>query len=227
LVIGSYHCAPTPVIQHAGKLWRAMEDVGGPGDWPTHFRCFMLSAPVDADLLRADSWTRSNVIGQNPAWLNGQFHGWLEGNAVVDRDGEVVDLLRVDAKPLADIAAIVRINQNGTLASFNPKDGFIAMPGGSVKFTVRADPSGNGYWALTNAIPEGEKRFGCQYVDWHFDGDDLIAVGRVAEEDSAGGPHDFHDANFLMFYRIRGFRNLRLSETNFGLSFAPQFTAQP
>ena len=34
-----------------------MEDKGGPGTgWGRHFRAFMMSAPVDADLLEAEGW---------------------------------------------------------------------------------------------------------------------------------------------------------------------------
>lgn len=47
-----YHCAPVPIVIHEGRIWRAME----PGNWGDHFRAFMMSAPVDSDLLRADSW---------------------------------------------------------------------------------------------------------------------------------------------------------------------------
>ena len=28
-----YHCAPVPVVVHEGRIWRAMEDVMGPGGW--------------------------------------------------------------------------------------------------------------------------------------------------------------------------------------------------
>jgi hypothetical protein len=55
LADGRYHCAPVPVVVHAGRLWRAMEDVRGPDGWGRNFRTFMLSVPADADLLRADN----------------------------------------------------------------------------------------------------------------------------------------------------------------------------
>ena len=41
-----------------------------------------------------------------------------------------------------------------------------------------------------------------QYVDWQFDGDDIVAVSRTAYGDS----RNFHDANYLTFHRVRGFR---------------------
>jgi hypothetical protein len=45
---GRYHCAPQPVLIHAGRIWRAMEDAMGPGGWGSHFRAFMMSAPLAA-----------------------------------------------------------------------------------------------------------------------------------------------------------------------------------
>lgn len=41
-----------------------------------------------------------------------------------------------------------------------------------------------------------------QYVNWQFDGDDIIMVVRESAEDSA----NYHDANYITFYRIKNFR---------------------
>ena len=51
-------------------------------------------------------------------------------------------------------------------------------------------------------------RHGFQYLDWLFDGDDIVAVARTAWDDTDGGPPRAHDANFLTFHRIINFRNL-------------------
>ena len=47
-----------------------------------------------------------------------------------------------------------------------------------------------------------------QYADWHFDGDDIVAVSRTAYDNGLGGAHNYHDANFLTFHRIRNYRSL-------------------
>ena len=49
-------------------------------------------------------------------------------------------------------------------------------------------------------------RHGFQYADWHFDGADIVAAVRVADDDTEGGAHNAHDANFLMFHRVARFR---------------------
>jgi hypothetical protein len=240
---GKYHCAPVPVVVHNGRLWRAMEDAMGPGKWGHHFRAFMMSAPVEADLLRADSWTSSNRIGRNPEWLGGKFGGWLEGNAVVTPEGKVVNLLRVDYRPEGERAARIEVSDDGKKATFDPQKGFLPFPGGTVKFTIRKDPREGRYWSLTNYVPPefrnpnpertrntlalvsspdlrtwtvravvlqhpDVKKHAFQYVDWQFDGDDLVAASRTAFDDGVGGAHNAHDANHVTFHRIGGFRRL-------------------
>lgn len=55
---------------------------------------------------------------------------------------------------------------------------------------------------------EGEKitskaRVGFQYVDWQFDGDDLVAVCRTAWD-----AENYHNTNLVTFHRIANFRTL-------------------
>src|SRR5690606_17282690 len=93
---GQYHCAPMPVIEHGGRLWRAMERRVPASGWAPNFRAGMMSIPADGDLLDASQWRFSNLLPGQPSWLGGGFGGWLEGNAVVDPAGNLVNLLRVD-----------------------------------------------------------------------------------------------------------------------------------
>lgn len=150
---GQYHCAPMPTVAHNGRLWRAMEDVAGDRGWADHFRAFVMSAPCDADLLRADSWTSCDRLAGDSAWLNGRFGGWLEGNAVVTPQETVVDLLRVEVPPGPEAAALIEISADGVRATFDPDRGFVEFPGGAKKFTVRRDDAGQ-YWSLTNPVLE-------------------------------------------------------------------------
>lgn len=55
-------------------------------------------------------------------------------------------------------------------------------------------------------------KHGFQYVDWLFDGSDLIATCRTAWDDDDGGARNNHDANFLTFHRWRNFRALSRKE---------------
>jgi hypothetical protein len=237
----SYHTAPTPVIVHQGRIWRAMEDEKGGEKWGLMFRAFMLSAPEDADLLHASSWTASNAIPRNETWLGGRFGGWLEGNAVVDPQGRIVNVLRVDFRDVPEKAAIVRVSADGRTATFDPERDFIDFPGGCKKFVIRPDPKDGRYWTIANAVlPQhvgGEvgrirnaavlmsspdlrtwtphhtmiyhpdvKGHGFQYIDWLFEGDDLIVASRTACDDGLGGADNQHNSNYLTFHRVENFR---------------------
>lgn len=245
---GNYHTAPVPIVIHDGRIWRAFEDSKNPGGWGHHFRAFMMSASVDADLMNSKSWTCSNPLGRNPEWLDGNFGGWLEGNAVITPERKVVNFLRVDYRKGNERAAVITISADGKEAMFNPEHGFIDFPGGCKKFTIRFDPISQKYWALSNPVlplhrsenPERTrnalallcspdllqweirtiviyhpdvKQHGFQYPDWLFDGKDLIAAVRTAFDDDSGGAHNQHDANFLIFYRIKNFREKTLKNS--------------
>jgi hypothetical protein len=84
--------------------------------------------------------------------LGGQFNAWLEGNAVVAPDGHMVDVLRVDTPHPPEWAAVVNLSADGRTASFAADPGFVRFPGGAKKFTLRADPRGDGYWAVASIL---------------------------------------------------------------------------
>ena len=121
LLTGQYSTAPTPVIVSGGRIWRAVEAVR-PGSWGLNFLPFVMSAPVDADLLQASSWTSSNRITPQSTWLGGQFRGFLEGNAVPAPGGGIINILRVHTTTYPERAALIHISADGKTATFNPAD---------------------------------------------------------------------------------------------------------
>jgi hypothetical protein len=50
------------------------------------------------------------------------------------------------------------------------------------------------------------KKTAFQYIDWQFEGKDIIFVSRTAFDDGVGGAHNYHDANYFTFHRIENFR---------------------
>jgi hypothetical protein len=246
LLKGEYHTAPMPVIVYNGRLWRAIENAKADTKaWGKRYSAMVISAPVEADLLNAEDWTATNSLPYDSTYLDGKFGGWLEGNAVVTPEGELVDILRVaTSEPGRDMAAIVNISADGTKATFNPETGFMDFVGGAKKFSIRYDEKSKRYWTLVNMVkeefshllaakvrntlvlksssdlknwtvhkillehPDVEKH-GFQYVDWQFDGRHIIFLSRTAFNDDFGGAHNYHDANYLTFHRIRNFRKHR------------------
>ncbi len=147
-----YHTGPVPVAVHNGRIWRAMEDRADDGDWGYHFRAFVMSAPLDSDLLDAASWTATPPMSHDEYTWRGT--GWLEGNAVLSPDGEMLNILRVSSAipslGTVETAAVMHISGDGTQSFFDPESDFIDMPGGGVKFVIRFDDATQKYWILSN-----------------------------------------------------------------------------
>jgi hypothetical protein len=139
---------------------------------------------------------------------------------------------------MKDRAAMLHVSADGKRLTHDREGDLIDMPGGGVKFTIRYDGRSDLYWTLSNkqrdpearrnrlylasspdlrrwevrrlllAHPDPEKH-AFQYVDWVFDGEDIVYVSRTAFDDGEGGAHTFHDANYLTFHRVEGFRGRR------------------
>ena len=242
----NYHCAPVPVLEHDGRLYKAFEDADPPVHGPSFHSC-VVSVPVDADLLDAANWTISNKIPFNPDWVPRDWEPparpcWLEGNIVVAPNGELWNILRLNARPMVNRAVIVKVRDEGGQISFDPDNGFIDFPGGGTKFTIRHDKHSGLYVALVNKVtnpawpsqrnilslsvsqdalnwrvvqplmqdrsgltPEDSARLtGFQYVDWQFDGDDIIYLVRTAYR----GAIRYHDSNRIIFRKLKDFRAL-------------------
>lgn len=223
-----YHTAPVPVVEDRGRVWRAME-FHPEGKWG-FFESFLISAPMKADLMKAESWTMTPRV-KYPADRAPEGKHWLEGNVVKSPSGGLVNMLRVDN---IEKVAILRL-RSGALEF----DRLVDFPGGAKKFTIRWDRKSRLYWTLSNPAPAGSAapaairntlvlmsspelehwtvertvlthpdplKHAFQYVDWQFDGSDLVVASRTAFDDDEGGAPRGHDANFLTFHRVPNFR---------------------
>jgi len=154
LAKGQFHTAPMPVIAHDGRLWRAFEEASTSTKWGERYRAGMLSIAKGADPLVATNWTFSNFLASERTWNDDDMGGWLEGNAVLDPKGNVVNILRVETKDLPEKAAIVQVSADGNRVSFDPEKGFVDFPGGAKKFTIRHDPRSGRYWSLPTIVAD-------------------------------------------------------------------------
>jgi hypothetical protein len=152
---GRYHCAPTPVIEYQGRLWRAVEDIrGAMEEGGKSFQAMVMHVPVDADLLNAANWGSTNPLPYDAAYLDGRFGGWKEGNVVVAPDQSIKNILRVHfVQKGSERAAITTVSADGSATSFDPATGFVEFPGGGKKFSIRYDALSKRYWTLSNYVP--------------------------------------------------------------------------
>ncbi len=230
-----YHCAAVPLAIHNGRLWPAFELAGGGRE---RWSAMVISAPVDANLLQADNWSLSEPLQHlwsGSQWIEGNVLVTPEGKLVnilrsnlkPEKSGEV-----------ANQAAIVHVSEDGRKLTHERDKGTINFPGGASKFTIRFDPKTQRYWSLVNEQPDASiernilalsssadlrnwkvasilvrhsdrRHHALHYVDWLFEGDDIIAVSRTAWD----GSHNYHDANFMTFHRFKNFRDLTMKDS--------------
>jgi len=151
-----YGIAPGALLEHEGRVWKhAARRKRGPRRWEEPKDFMVLSAPLDADLLKAGSWSHTRPLHCVPRppepWLCG------EGNVVPGPDGGLRVVIRVDERGLGGIAGLMDVSPDGRDLSFDPESGFIDFPGGCKKFTVRRDPESGLYWSLSNWAQEGDR----------------------------------------------------------------------
>lgn len=65
-------------------------------------------------------------------------------------------------------------------------------------------------WIQHETVLEHEevKYHAFQYVDWIFDGDDIVLVSRTAYDDNTGGAYNAHNANYLTFHRLTNYAKM-------------------
>ncbi len=109
---GEYHTAPMPMVYHNNRIWRAVENAKSfTTDWGRRYSAMLISAPYESDLINSAYWTNTNWLTYDSTFLEGNFRGWLEGNAVVAPDGSMVNILRVATTEKGrDMAAMTTLN---------------------------------------------------------------------------------------------------------------------
>lgn len=132
---GRYGGTPNPLVEYEGRLWFSQGTRA-------------LSAPVDADLLQADSWTLSKGVSQDESWLDGRFPFWSEGQVTASPAEGVVILPKVNQLPYT---ALLHVESPRDMA-FNPYLDFAELPGAEKKFGVAYDAVSGRYFALTNPV---------------------------------------------------------------------------
>lgn len=158
----NYHSTAMPVVESGGRIYRAFEDCS-PKDWPgihadssiRRMQAFVISAPTGADLLDPANWRMSNKLPYDASfssnWEDPPVRpGWLEGNVVETPEGGLWNIIRVNSSPVVDRAAVIHVHDEGRRVSFDPANGFIDLPGGMTKFTIRHDRGTGLYIMLCN-----------------------------------------------------------------------------
>ncbi len=164
----------SPVI-HDGRLWIAQSTR-------------LMSVPLKADLLRADSWTLSKGVSQDTQWLDGNFTFWSEGQVVASPKEGVVVLPKINQLPYT---AILRA-ENPRGLSFNPETDFAAVPGAEKKFGAVYDPVSERFYICSNPVLPAHKD------DWRY-GNRPAMIRNAAALLSSADLHHWRVEQFFLY----------------------------
>jgi hypothetical protein len=229
-----YHTAPVTMIKRKGKLWRSFE-FHPEGKWG-FFEAFVMNASEKADLMDPKSWTKLPRLKFPKGEIEGDH--WLEGNLVEDRRGRLVNMLRVDLLNGLERAAVTVVDEKSSSLKFdksiplpgaakkfqirwdkksklywclsNPAPAGTEKPASIRNHLLLLSSPDLETWTIWQTILQHPDpiHHAFQYVDWRFDGNDIIVASRTAFDDADGGAHRAHDANYMTFHRIENFRRL-------------------
>jgi hypothetical protein len=133
---GEFGGTPNRPVIHEGRIWIAVSGRR------------VMSAPVDSDLLRADSWTLSDRADTSRGPF-GKKAVITEGQVVASPETGVVVMPKIQGEPSS---VLLRVGKHaGRLRDPDPGD-WVAFPGGEKKFAVGFDPVTGSFFALSNPV---------------------------------------------------------------------------
>ncbi|EDQ90627.1 uncharacterized protein MONBRDRAFT_7039 [Monosiga brevicollis MX1] len=156
-----YHCAPTPVVQQDGALYRALEQ--GSDNTPGNLAVVVLVGNAScSDLTVPSCWQLTTPLVWNPAWIGQSTVSgtpWEEAGAIVTKNGSIAVMVRLDGPVEAcqtleecNRAALLSLDTGSLELHFAD---IVAFPSSCNKFAVKllSDQGHDGqYFALTNPV---------------------------------------------------------------------------
>lgn len=176
--IGGWHKAPCVVTEHGGRLWTAIEF----GSWGSErfFSTCVFSVPVDADLLDASAWTFTPPVRLSPD-ENGTRRGFIEGNVVSLKNGDLVNVLRNVRKAPTDLALIYKIDADNPEAPEVAYDKEHNFPSHNSKFEIKYDKISDKYYAIGTWNYDRAKTDADRRVMAFFKSDDGLKWEKVCD----------------------------------------------
>lgn len=157
--VAGWHKGAMPITEHEGRLWIGV-------DWGAHkaggYASSLLSADAESDLLCQSSWTLTPPLCFDPSWkgaVAGDARGFLEGNAVVSPDGEILNILRYSTdkgEPNCCLAGVLSGDKTSPERQLRFK-AFVSFPGNLSKFDIKRDKRTGYYFTILSRIHDKTK----------------------------------------------------------------------
>ena len=227
---GGYWGTPaTSTIIFQNRLWKAGEYSDTADVFPLPNQTFIMNADVSSNLLSPASWKFSNKL-PFPADKFPGCSAWLEPS--IFTDGTTVNVMaRLQSDTTPNKGALLWASSQtaiqvtgfrdfpGGMSKFTIQYDSVSAKYWSLTNNVTNPDNVNQrniitlIWSMNRRdwfisktlieLPGDDTQVAAQYLDWQFDGDDIIAVSRTAWD----GAHNYHDANYMTFHRFKDFRN--------------------
>jgi len=221
------HKNPQNIFIYNGRIYESLEW----GTWSRKCRhsAMVMSCDINDDLLDPESWSFTEPF---PFDLESGEN--IEGTITLDREGRLLNILRsCDDGRKAVVYEIDKEDHEAPLKHI----GYMPFDAHNSKFMIKHDIVSDTYYTIGTRkyADNGNNRnllsfmsskdlkewrviedlydyrgvddthIGFQYVDFEFDGEDIIYLCRTA----FNGAHNYHDANYSTFHRIKNFRQCK------------------
>lgn len=229
------HKNPQNVLIYNGRIYNTLEWGNWKNKDYCH-AAMVMSASVDGDLLDPLNWhfTAPRKFDRFSPELQDMplCTMTIEGTLTVDREGRLLNIMRFGGDKKALVYLVNTADPDAPLTFLRCMD----FPGNLTKFMIKYDPVSDRYFSIASIVHGEVKRvrnllslissadlytwktekvlvdytdkdpqyYGFQYVDFEIEGEDILYLCRVSDN----GAFDFHDSNYQIFDRIRGFRHL-------------------
>ena len=229
------HKNPQNMVIYNGRLYASLE--WGSWQSPCSHAAMVMSCDVNDDLLDPASWSFSKPrkfahfapeVSEQP-----MSAFTIEGTLAEDPNGRLVNMMRFQMFGKALVYQVDCEDHDAPLSYLRLMD----FPANYSKFMIKKDEVSGYYYSVGTRVNDWstphmrnllsllrsrdlesweivcdlldythmpKNDIGFQYVDFEMEGDDLIYLCRTA----INGAHNFNDANYQTFHRIKNFRNL-------------------
>ena len=230
------HKNPQNIFRYGGRIYNSLEwgSWKNPEFW---LAAMVMSCDEDADLLDPQSWSFSEprkfdrFVPEISALPMKTMT--IEGTVTLSPDGKLLNIMRFGKYNTALVYEINTDDHDAPLTFSYLMD----FPANYSKFMIKKDDVSGYYYTVATRVYSPEKtnvrnllslmrskdlrtwevvfdpldyrdvddqHIGFQYVDFEIEGEDIIFLCRT----SFNGAHDYHDANYSTFHRIKDFRSL-------------------